>query len=328
MAEVLVGSQSPITHKVFWNGDVANATSAPVVKIYDVTNDPAVSPAIASTTLLTTITSTLDENNAGTYTVNVPYAYTNRNRTLRLKWEYAVDGTSVVKTEDVFVVTPYVDFNHIQDMGFASDSSDPGYRSYSDLIKAEKYARKQIEGYTGQYFYLYDDVYVVYGYESDTLPLPAKINSLQKLFVKDILLIDNLSTPTVNNWGLAVNISETKFGLRVDRSSTLDNAVYIANGMVPPSIHDYSGTFQSGIPYKVQARFGWDSVPENVEQAAAELMKDYFSKDTIWRNKYVKNISTFDWDFEYTGDAYTGTGNAYADNLLADYVLTAKAEII
>jgi hypothetical protein len=328
MAEVLVGSQSPVTHKVFWNGDVADATSAPVVKIYDVTNDPAVSPAIASTTLLTTITSTLDENNPGTYTINVPYAYTDRNRTLRLKWEYAVSGTSVVKTEDVFVVTPYVDFNHIQDMGFASDSSDPGYKSYSDLIKAEKYARKQIEGYTGQYFYLYDDVYVVYGYESDTLPLPAKINSLQKLFVKDILLIDNLSSPAVNNWGLAVNISETKFGLRVDRSSTLDNAVYIANGMVPPSIHDYSGIFQSGIPYKVQARFGWNSVPENVEQAAAELMKDYFSKDTMWRNKYVKNISTFDWDFEYTGNAYTGTGNAYADNLLADYVLTAKAEII
>jgi len=108
MAEVLVGSQSPVTHKVFWNGDVADATSAPIVKIYDVTNDPAVSPAIASTTLLTTITSTLDENNPGTYTINVPYAYTDRNRTLRLKWEYAVSGTSVVKTEDVFVVTPYV----------------------------------------------------------------------------------------------------------------------------------------------------------------------------------------------------------------------------
>jgi len=104
MAEVLVGSQSPVTHKVFWNGDVANATSAPIVKIYDVTNDPAVSPAISSTTLLTTITSTLDENNPGTYTINVPYEYTNRNRTLRLKWEYTVSGTSVVKTEDVFVV--------------------------------------------------------------------------------------------------------------------------------------------------------------------------------------------------------------------------------
>jgi hypothetical protein len=93
-------------------------------------------------------------------------------------------------------------------------------------------------------------------------------------------------------------------------------------------MHSAQDIFKSGIPYKVQARFGWNSVPENVEQAAAELMKDYFSKDTMWRNKYVKNISTFDWDFEYTGDAYTGTGNAYADNLLADYVLTAKAEII
>jgi hypothetical protein len=57
-------------------------------------------------------------------------------------------------------------------------------------------------------------------------------------------------------------------------------------------------------------------------------MKDYFSKDTIWRNKYIKKISTFDWDFEYTGEAHSGTGNAYADKLLADYVLTTKVDII
>jgi hypothetical protein len=328
MAEILVGSQSPVTHKIFWNGDVANATSAPTVKIYDVTSDPAVSPAVLPTTLLTTITSTLDENNPGTYTINIPYEYTNRNKTLNLKWEYSIENTAVSKTEAVSVVTPYIDFNHIQDLGFSSDSSDPGYKSYSELIKAEKYARKQIEEYTGQYFYLYDDVYVIYGYQSDTLPLPAKINTLQKLYVNDILLVDNLASPAVNNWGLPVNVSETKFGLRIDRTGTLDNSVYIANGMVPPSVNDYSGIFRSGIPYKVQGRFGWKEIPENISQAAAELMKDYFSKDTVWRNKYVKTISTFDWEFEYTGDAYSGTGNAYADNLLADYVLTAKAEII
>ncbi len=48
----------------------------------------------------------------------------------------------------------------------------------------------------------------------------------------------------------------------------------------------------------------------------------------MWRNKYVKNISTFDWDFEYTSEAHSGTGNAYADRLLADYVLVTKVEII
>ena len=57
-------------------------------------------------------------------------------------------------------------------------------------------------------------------------------------------------------------------------------------------------------------------------------MKDYFAKDRSWRNKYIKNISTFDWDFEYTSEAYSGTGNAYADRLLADYVMVSKVEII
>lgn len=326
MAEILINSQSPITHKVFWNGDVANADALPTVALYDVTMDPSVSPAISPTTLLATLTSSLDENNPGTYVVNIPYQYTNRNRTLRLQWDYNVGGTNVKKQDEVYVITPYVDFNHAQDIGFSTDSSDPGYKSYKELLSAEKYARKQIEQYTGQSFYLYDDIYIVYGHESDVLPLPAKIADLYYLYANDILLLDNIEE--VNNWNYNVILSESGYGIRINRASMLDNTVYTANGMVPPSIHDYSGIFKSGVPYKVYGKFGWEKVPDNVELAAIELMKDYFSKDTMWRNKYVKNISTFDWDFEYTGDAYTGTGNAYADNLLADYVLTTKVEII
>ena len=51
-------------------------------------------------------------------------------------------------------------------------------------------------------------------------------------------------------------------------------------------------------------------------------MKDYFSKDNLWRNKYVNKISTFDWDFEYGSGATSGTGNLYADQLLSDYVVS------
>jgi len=326
MAEILINSQSPIVHQIFWNGDIAVADALPVVKIYDVTLDARVSPAVAPTTILATITSTLDENNPGTYFVNVPYALTNRNKTLKVNWEYSVGGVAVVRSDEVQVVTPYIDFNYIQDLGYSTDSSDPSYKSYKELIRAERYARKQIEQYTGQKFYLYDETLMVYGYEYDTLPLPAKINQLHTLSVNDILLRDNINN--IDNWNFPVQISESGYSIRINRAGMVDNTVYTANGMVPPSIHDYSGVFHSGVPYKVFARFGWEKVPENVELATAELMKDYFSKDTIWRNKYVKSISTFDWDFEYTGDAYTGTGNALADNLLADYVLTIKAEII
>jgi hypothetical protein len=326
MAEILIKSQSPITHQVFWNGDVAVADSLPTVKLYDVTMDPAISPSINPTHLLTMLTSVEDENNLGSYTVNIPYQYTDRNKTLRLKWEYTINGTSVLREDEVFIVTPYVDFNHVQDLGFSTDSSDPNYKSYKELLRAEKYARKQIEEYTGQKFYLYDDLYVVYGYDSDTLPVPSKINQLHELYSNDVLLLDTING--IDNWNYPVEISESGYGIRINRAGLLDNTVYTANGMVPPSIHDSSGIFQSGIAYKIQGRFGWEKVPDNVELAAIELMKDYFSKDTMWRNKYVKSISTFDWDFEYTGDAYTGTGNAYADNLLADYVLTTKVEII
>ena len=327
MAEVLINSQSPITHKVFWNGDIANADALPVVGLYDVTLDPAITPFISPTQLLTTLTPSLDENNAGTYVVNIPYQYTSRNRTLRLEWNYTVGGTSVKKLDEIFVVTPYVDFNHVADMEFSTDSSDPGYKSYKELILAEKYARKIIEQHTGQNFYLQDDIFVAYGHDSDILPLPSRVVDLYYLYARDILLLDNLEE--INNWNYDVIVSESGYGIRINRASMVDNTVYIANGMVPPSINDYgNGVFKSGVPYRVEGRFGWEKVPDDVELAAIELMKDYFAKDTVWRNKYIKKISTFDWDFEYTGEAHTGTGNAYADKLLADYVLTTKVEII
>ncbi len=326
MAEILINSQSPITHQVFWNGDITVLDTLPTVKLYDITIDPAVDPAINPNTPLQILSTSADENNPGTYVVYVPYQYTNRNRTLRLEWYYTIGSTSVVRADEVYVVTPYVDFNHVQDLGFSADSSDPGYKSYKELVRAERYARKQIEQYTGQNFYLYDDLYVVYGYGSDILPLPAKLNSLHELYGNDYLLLDNLNN--VNNLNYDVIIAETGYGIRIDHSSVIDNTVYVANGMVPPSIYDTTGVFQNNVPYKVQGKFGWDKVPDDVELAAIELMKDYFTKDQVWRNKYIKNISTFDWDFEYTSEAYAGTGNAYADRLLADYVMVSKVEII
>jgi hypothetical protein len=327
MAEILIKTQSPISHQVFWNGDVAIPNSAPSVKLYDITTDPAISPAINPTQILAILQSVADENNPGTYTVNIPYEYANRNRTLRLQWEYVIDSTNVAYSDEIFVVTPYVNFNHTQDLGFSTDSSDPNYKSYKDLVRAERYARKQIEQYTGQVFYLYDDTVVVYGHDSDVLPLPQKIYSLHELYAQDVLLLDTINE--IDNWNYPVEITPSGYGIKINRAGMLDNTVYTANGMIPPSIHDYSsGVFKSGAAYKVQGRFGWEKVPDEVELAAIELMKDYFAKDTVWRNKYIKKISTFDWDFEYTGEAHAGTGNAYADKLLEDYVVSTKVEII
>jgi len=134
------------------------------------------------------------------------------------------------------------------------------------------------------------------------------------------LLIDNINN--IDNWNYQLDITESGFGIRVNRAAMMDNTVYTANGMVPPSIHDSSGTFNLGYRYKVYGSFGYTDIPDEVESATIELMQDFFSKDNLWRKKYVNKISTFDWDFEYGSGATSGTGNLYADQLLSDYVLS------
>lgn len=328
MAEIYLNSSSPVTHQVFWQGAASDVDSSlPTVKVYDVTQDPMVNPPISPTSIIQTLTAEKDETNTGLYAVNLPYSITNTNRTLKLTWEYTVGGTAISKDHLVFIVTPYTDLTQSsQELGLSTDFTDPNYVTYKELVSAEKYARKIIEDYTGQEFYLYDDTFTVYGSESDILPLPYKINNLHSLHANDVLLLNNLTN--VNNWNYTTQISESGFGIRVNRASMLDNTVYTANGMVPPSINDtYYGVFRKNVPYRVYGRFGWDKVPDNVELACIELMKDYFAKDKTWRNKYIKNIQTFDWQFEYSDDATKGTGNLYADQLLSPYIINSMVVV-
>ena len=325
--EILVGSNSPITHKVFWHGQLTDADSLPVVRLYDITEDPAVSPPINPGTILATLTPIKSEVDGGTYIVYIPLTYTDRQRQLKLSWTYAVGGTSTQKDNKIFVQTPYTDMSQaIDSLGLGSDYSDPNSKSYAELCSAEKYARKLIEAYTKQQFFLYDDIQIAYGSGSDVLPLPYKITTLYKLYQNDILLLDTINS--INNWNYNTIISESGFGIRVNRANMLDNTVYTANGMVPPTINDtWNGSFNTRSTYRVQGKFGWKDIPDEIDLACIELMKDYFSKDKIWRNKYIKAIKTFDWEFEYNSGTYSGTGNLYADQLLLPYVINQMVVI-
>jgi len=322
MAEVLKNTNSPVYHQVFWKGNVVDADALPTVKIYDITDDPEnEDPGL--TQLLTTLTSEKDETEIGLYVIYLPISYTTSTGTLRFIWEYNVNSTAITYEHDVFIVTPYTDlYQSASALGISTDPSDPNYKSFKELAEAEKYARKKIEKYTGQVFSLYNDVVRVMGFNSDTLVLADRLHILHKVYMNDILLLDNTVTPAINNWGYNVQISETGFGIRINRASMLDNTVYTANGMVPPTIHDGDGVFKNGVMYEVQGKFGWKKIPNEVDLATIELMKDYFSKDNLWRNKYISKISTFDWDFEYGSGATSGTGNLYVDELLSDYVIS------
>ena len=326
MAEIYRYSVTPIKTKIFWNGEIVNADNDEVeAVVYNVTEDLTIIPPLNPLASIAILDADKVETDIGTYQISLSQFYTEKTHTYTIVWNYNINGLDGSHTTFVDVVNPYCSFAEvIDDLELGTDPSDPRYKSYHELSMAEKYARNLIEDYTGQSFYLYQDQEVVYGNGSDILPLPYRINAIHKIYADDILLIDNLSNPPINNWGYTPIISETGFGIRLDRTELVDNTVYVANGMIPPSINDlYTGqAFRKGVRYRVSGQFGWDAVPDEVEQAAIQLVVQYFAKDRVWSDKYLKSVSTFDWDFEYTDNAFTGTGSAYVDKLLYPYVLT------
>jgi len=324
MAEVFINSNDPVNTKIFYRGQIVDADGAVNVNVYDITEDVSVSPAVSIEDPIYTLTAEKDETNIGSYSAFLTSIVTDRNKRLKLVWDYDIDGEPRHHVTYANVVTPYCNFAEaIEDLNIGTDPSDPNYKSYHELKMAEKYARKIIEDFTGQEFYLYEDQEIAYGVDSDILPLPYKINAIHKVYADDLLLVDNLEN--INNWGYSPIISETGFGVRLNRADLLDNTVYVANGMVPPTINDlYAGqAFREGIRYRVVGKFGWDFVPDQVEQACIQLMGHYFGKDRMWADRYLKNVSTFDWDFEYSDEAFKGTGCAYADKLLSNFVISS-----
>jgi hypothetical protein len=322
MAEIYKDQTSPIKTKIFWGGELVDADDDVIAVVYDITEDNTISPTVNPNVPVGTFTATKLETDMGTYQVVLPLSLCRRNRKFKVEWRYEVDGNQASHVYFTDVVTPYANLSDIiDDLNFGTDTSDPNYKSYHELQMAEKYARKLIEIYTNQVFYLYDDRQIVYGSGADILPMPFKMNQIHELYENDVLLVDNINN--ISNWTYAPMISESGFGIRVNRQQLNDGMVYVSNGLVPPTINDLgsSGAFKKDYRYSVQGRFGWSSVPDNVEEACIILIKQFFDQDRAWKDKYVKNISTFDWKFEFMEDAHRGTGNLYADQLLSPYVL-------
>lgn len=326
MAEIYINKTSPIKTKIFWAGEIKDADGTVTANVYDVTlQDLNMSAPLPSPNF--SASATKDETDIGTYYIVLPFSFTTSLKKYKVIWQYQVSGNSASHFDSFEVVQPYANLSDVfEDLNFGTDPSDPNYKSYHDIQMAEKYARKLIELYTTQYFYPYLDTHVAYGYGADILPLPFKLNQLTELYEND-LLVYQYPAPSINDpnkWPYDPIISESGFGIRVNRQNEADQITYSANGLVPKTIYDqnYSGAFKKDYRYIVKGTFGWESIPDNVEEACIILINDFFNKDSAWRNRYVSKIQTFDWTFEYMEDAHRGTGNYYADMLLQPYVLS------
>ena len=130
MAEILKNTYSPVYHQVFWKGNAVDADSLPTVNIYDITTDPEQEDPVLSQ-FLTTVISEKDEVNIGSYAVYIPLSIAGSNKTLRLIWQYNVEGQTISYEHDVFIVTPYADiYQAANALGINTDLSDPNHKTY------------------------------------------------------------------------------------------------------------------------------------------------------------------------------------------------------
>ena len=145
MAEIYKNTSTAITNKLYVRGEAVTPSSSVVVKFYDTTSDPMVSPAINPATILVTVTAEENETDQGAYSVYLPISYLGRNRKLKLVWEWQYNSVSYSDTTFLEVVTPYVDIREAaSELGLGSDANDPNHKSNQELRMAERYARNMI----------------------------------------------------------------------------------------------------------------------------------------------------------------------------------------
>lgn len=307
MQDITRGTQEKIHLNVFTDSILTQADDVPTVDIYDADNDTT--PLSGFSGLAT------DEDEAGVYSYLLTPALTNIQRTIKVTWNYAINGIVFAENQYYRINSVYASLNDIIDfLSLGNEPSDINYQNPEKIVSAEKLARTIIDGYTGQKFSQYYGSQEQYGIGSDVVQLTERMLTLDRVWENDILVIDNISDPVYNTFGYGLEISPTGKAMRIVNQGydvRYDN-------QVDPALIAF-GRFRDGSRYKFEGQIGYKYVPEDIKIAAVLLVNDILSNDYNWRNKYLKKVDLSEISFEMAGGAFNGTGNIMVDNILDQY---------
>jgi hypothetical protein len=74
-----------------------------------------------------------------------------------------------------------------------------------------------------------------------------------------------------------------------------------------------------GTQYTLHAEWGYDAVPDEVQEAAMLLANDYASHEVGYRDRYLQILKIQQDSLTYHNAAFRGTGNARVDLLLGGF---------
>ena len=275
------------------------------VKLYHEFGNLVSGPTNATRTGTGVYTITYGQQASGIYILNAAGRY-------RADFLYTISGTEYTQSQYINIYTPYItstaffeDYPELED-----DWSDK-------FDKIEKKVRNIINTFCGQSFEYYPNKTIeISGSGRNSLHLPFPITTLRTVTAdvgtSDETIIHSYSDATVNNIEKAKephNFGATYY-IKFKRS-TLDS----------PNVLMLVNKFYKTSSYTIDGDYGWQFVPNNIEQAAGLLIADQMNDDNQYRVHGIKRADMDAIDLHFSDKFYESTGNIDADVLLMDYTL-------
>lgn len=271
------------------------------------------------------IAETSDGNGDPIYSYLLGFDDTAGCRKLKAVWDFGTSDGVGKRTDYIEVVMPLVTPDEIQEEfpQFAPGGDEA--KTFDELKRMERTVRGIVTAYTNQVFTCeLNKVRKVVGTDADALFLKYPIFNLHRVVQGDTLLY---GWKTLDSDGNAVESDGFVELLRFDedfdevvRRKVVRGSVFDVKADVTDTALRRGPIFKSGYIYSVTADWGFEYIPNGVNQAAKLLVRDYFCADGKYHEMGVNIVRSADWRMEFAHDPYSTTGNVYADQLLSRYV--------
>lgn len=239
-----------------------------------------------------------------------------------VKWTFQIGSTTYDEYQYYQVVTPILTTSEIQSIITGTDYYADGEFTSQEIIDLEVATRKVIEAHTHQTFGKSVGTWRVRGRGERYLRLPARL-----VYFTEVVGT-NVSSLYVGGDGwylLSIPPNGVIPRIRADYEEINSNT-HLDIPIRAPYISGMN-VFPSGQTIAISGVWGYHYVPTAVKEAAKLILND-IATDGIYRDRYLTSMTAADWRIQFNPQAFTGTGNARADKLLAEYVVPIGMAVI
>lgn len=244
----------------------------------------------------------------------LPFSLSQTDNTYEVHWRFNyLEGQTTYEYDNwttEHVVTAILPIREIREI-LGDGATD------EEIYAVERAVRTIIQSHTGQFFGRFVGKISVTGSGEPNLRLPRRLIQMNSI---------NSQSHWQNNLAIRGNgwyIRQRTYGapsIRADYDGWHEEPWTSPAPIVSPYAHSQH-VFAQDVEYVIDGIWGWNTIPEKVSEAARLLVNDYACEDSMYRDRFLKSISSADWQISFHDGAFASTGNVRANQLLAEYVL-------